>query len=329
MSDKILGKPEPHSDVINKEPKTLLIGYGWVGQFVHRYFTQADYYTPNGGLMLRTIFSNAEPQYQRYERYDKEREKSLTTQYSGEPIIPPVSWDLAFVNTPSPMNKDGSCDTSVVEGAVKQWHKFVKLFVIRSTVVPGTIDKLQKMYPDNLFVMQPEYVGETLGHPLTDPDRQTFVIIGGTKEATKKAAEHWSKVLHAGARIRQTDALTAEFCKYMENCFLATKVIFVNDWARLCRKAGVDYLELREAWLDDPRIGRSHTLAYEENPGFSGKCLPKDLNSIASYARGIGEPLELVEAILEINARMRKNCKNTVPLMPEPWNGNEKQKKEN
>lgn len=312
MSNKILGKPEPHSDVVNRQTKTLLIGYGWVGQFVHRYFTDADFYTPNAGLNLRTKFED--PKFNRFEPFDKDGTKSLRKGYNG--LEETEHWDLAFVNTPTPMNEDGSCDTSFVESAVEQWHEFVTLFIIRSTVVPGTIDKLQKKYPDNFFVMQPEYVGETLGHPMVEPDRQTFVILGGKPLATRLAAKYWSRVLHSGAKIRQVDGITAEFTKYMENCFLATKVIFINDWFRLCEAAGVDYLTLREAWLDDPRVGRSHTFAYEDNPGFSGKCLPKDLNSIVHYARKLGQPLELVEALLEINARMRKDLKNTVPLLP-------------
>lgn len=293
MSNKTLGKPEPHSDVVNKEPKALLIGYGWVGQFVHKYFTQADIWTPSMGLCNRNGDS-----------------------YMAHNQPEPMGWDVAFIGTPTPMQEDGSCDTSMVENAVKQWHNRVHLFIIRSTVVPGTTERLAKTYNTNV-VMQPEYVGETLGHPLVEPRRDPFIILGGDKGSTKLAAEYWARVLHANCRIRQVTALEAEYCKYMENCFLATKVIFVNDWARLCRKTGVDFLALREAWLDDERVGRSHTLPYEDNPGFSGKCLPKDLNSIAYYARHTaGQPLELIEALLEINAKMRENVHNSVPLLP-------------
>ena len=293
MSSKTLGKPEPHSDVINREPKTLLIGYGWVGQFVHKYFTKADIWTPSLGL----VFKDGD-------------------QYVRIPDEQNQHWDLAFIGTPTPMNEDGSCDTSMVENAIREWHDQVDLFIIRSTVVPGTTERLANKYKTRV-AMQPEYVGETLGHPLTEPRRDPFIILGGRKEDTQRAAEHWARVLHANARIRQVTALEAEYCKYMENCFLAAKVIFVNDWARLCRATGVDYLTLREAWLDDERVGRSHTLAYEDNPGFSGKCLPKDLNSIAYYARHTaGQPLELIEALLEINARMRENVTNHVPLLP-------------
>lgn len=317
MKNKTFGKPEPDSDVLNRHPKTLLVGYGWVGQFVHKYFTEADIWTPRRGLLLKKPFK-LDPEddgYAEFEPYRKDGAASLKKGYNG--AEQDERWQVAFISTPTPMAEDGSCDTSMVEAAVERWHEHVDLFIIRSTVAPGTTKRLAEKY-NTQVVMQPEYVGETLGHPLVEPNRQTFIILGGsTKQATRKAAEAWASVLHAGSTIRQTEALTAEYCKYMENCYLATKVIFANDWARLCRATGVDYLELREAWLDDPRIERTHTMAYEKNPGFSGKCLPKDLNAIAHYARAQGEPLRLVEALIDINAEMRAKTPGKTKLKPQ------------
>lgn len=319
MSNK-LGKPESHSDVLNREPKTLLIGFGWVGQFVHKYFTQADIWTPSRGLLLRRITANHLnsypdlPEYGRFEPFDKKGFASLEKGFNGSEQQ--ERWDTAFISVPTPMREDGSCDTSFVEDAVKNWAPFVDLFIIRSTVTPGTTDRLMKKY-NTRIVFQPEYVGETLGHPLAEPARDTFIILGGEKQDTQKAADAWSRVLNANCRLRQTTALTAELCKYMENSFLGIKVLFVNEFRHLAETLGVDFLELREAWLDDPRIGRSHSMAYKENPGFSGKCLPKDLNAITHFARTKAiAPLSLIEAALKINAEMRKDCKNTVPLLP-------------
>lgn len=282
-----LGKPQSHSDVINKHPSTLLIGYGWVGQYVHQYFTEADYYSPSLGLHFNT-----------------------------EIVQTNKRWDIAFVSTPSPMNPDGSCDTTYVERAIKQWSQHVGLFIIRSTVPPGTSERIERKYGVEV-VFQPEYVGETLGHPNTQLSYDQFIILGGSPENTRKAADAWSRVLHPASRIRQVDHLTAELCKYMENSFLATKVIFVNQFRQLAETMGIDFTTLREAWLDDPRIGRSHTFAYKENPGFSGKCLPKDLNAITHYARQKGSPLKIIEQLLEINADMRRNVKTNVKLIPD------------
>lgn len=313
--NKTLGVPQSHSDVLNKEPKVLLIGYGWVGQFVHKYFTKADIWTPSRGLQLRTTYDvDGQSNYTSFEPFEKDGIKSLKKGYNAA-TTEDEKWDVAFISVPTPMKPDGSCDTSMVEEAVKMWRDHVDLFVIRSTVEIGTTDYLREEYKVGV-VMQPEYVGETLGHPNIEVIRDPFIILGGLKHDTQKAAEAWSRVLHANCKIRQTTALTAELCKYMENSFLGIKVLFVNEFRQLAEQIGVDYLELREAWLDDPRIGRSHTLAYKQNPGFSGKCLPKDINAVVKAAKDAGSPLKLMEAALKINAEMRKNCTNTVPLLP-------------
>ncbi len=294
MPSKILGKPESHSDVINREPRTLLLGYGWVGQHVHRYFKNADYFTLDTGLC------------------DKNNNKLIV----NKPRRSGKVWDLAFISVPSPMLPDGSCDTSIVESCVKKWRKFVDLFIIRSTVTPGTTDYLAKRYKVRI-VMQPEYIGETLAHPMLEPSREIFVILGGRPEDTALAAYYWQLVLHPNSRIREVSGKTAEVCKYMENSFLGIKVSFVNEFAAVARKMGIDFNILREAWLDDPRIGRSHTFAYPHNPGFSGKCLPKDINSIVHYSRNVvGRPMKLMESVLKINAEVRKEIATSVPLLP-------------
>lgn len=301
QNKKIVNKS--HSDVLNKEPSCLIIGYGWVGQHINKFFKNAEKYDPKIGLV------NPQGKQLKLPGESPEHYKDALKEYGS-------IWDVAFICVPTPMKKDGSCDTSFVEKAVAQWERWVDLFIIRSTVTPGTTKYLREKYGARV-VFQPEYVGETLGHPLVEPRRDGFLILGGKQKHTNLAAEYWSRVMHADCKIRQTDAKTAELCKYMENSFLATKVMFVNDFAKLARAMGLDYLTLREAWLDDPRINRSHTMAYDRNPGFAGKCLPKDLNSIVHYARNVIEqPLRLIEEVLKYNAKMRENIDTEVDLLP-------------
>jgi UDP-glucose 6-dehydrogenase len=89
----------------------------------------------------------------------------------------------------------------------------------------------------------------------------------------------------------ETDVRTAELAKYMENCFLAAKVAFVNQFYDLAERAGVDYDRLRELFTRDPRVGPSHTQVTAER-GFGGKCLPKDMRSLIAWAGGPpGAPL--------------------------------------
>jgi UDPglucose 6-dehydrogenase len=85
----------------------------------------------------------------------------------------------------------------------------------------------------------------------------------------------------------------------MENCFLATKVAFVNQFFDIASAFDVDYLELRKLWLADPRVGESHTSVTEER-GFRGRCLPKDISAMISGMQAHGGA-PLLEAVRSYN----------------------------
>src|SRR5205807_8423671 len=105
------------------------------------------------------------------------------------------------------------------------------------------------------------------------------------------------------------DARTAEMTKYMENCFLALKVTFCNEFYDIARGMNVDYNELRELWLLDPRIGRSHTFVLPDDRGFGGKCLPKDVAAMVHTGTETGSRPTLLEAMLRANTAMRAEAK--------------------
>jgi UDP-glucose 6-dehydrogenase len=100
-------------------------------------------------------------------------------------------------------------------------------------------------------------------------------------------------------------SLEAEIVKYMENAFLAMKVTFANEFERICARFGADWHTVREGWLLDPRVGRSHSAVHAPRGGYAGRCLPKDLSAITEAARLAGyEPTLLVE-VARANERIR------------------------
>jgi UDPglucose 6-dehydrogenase len=213
--------------------------------------------------------------------------------------------DVVFVSVPTPMNDDGSCNTSIVEEAVA-WIE-APLIILRSTVTPGTTDRLCQQYGKQV-VFQPEYLGETTAHVFGNMAEREFVVLGGTRDATSRAADFYKHYYNAYVRYYFCDALTAEVAKYMENAFYAVKVTFVNEFADIAAAHGVDFNHLREIWLADPRISRDHTFVYPAARGFSGKCLPKDCNAIVHSTRQRGVEPRLMAATLKINEEfMRRN----------------------
>ncbi len=206
--------------------------------------------------------------------------------------------DVAFINVPTPMAPDRTCDTSIVEEVVS-WLE-CPLIIIRSTVAPGTTDRLSVEYKRNL-VFQPEYLGETPAHIFGNMAEREFVVLGGRPELTSRAADFYKHYYNSYVRFYFCDAVTAEVCKYMENAFYAMKVTFVNEFYDIAQAHGVDFNVLREAWLADTRISRDHTFVYPDARGFSGKCLPKDCNAIVQSSLQRGYRPKFMEACLALN----------------------------
>jgi UDPglucose 6-dehydrogenase len=279
---KILGVPQPDDDVVNKEPKVLLIGFGWVGQYCGKYFKTADIYTSNG-----------------WEKKDY------------------AHYDLAIISVPTPMNETtGQCDTVIVEDVVKKFKDDVDYFLIKSTVEIGTTDRLKTTY-DVKIAMSPEYVGETLGHPLLEARRDAFQIIGGDDTTTAAIAGFWRTVLHANAPILVCKAVEAEIIKYCENYWITQRVDYWNDVYDICGTLGGSFDRVREGLVLDPRFSRTHSNVYPNNRGWSGKCLPKDMNGLVHKMREAGLPLTTLEGLIEKNAdKWRANYNNTERLIP-------------
>ncbi len=203
--------------------------------------------------------------------------------------------DVVFVAVPTPEAPDGSCDVTAVEEVVS-W--VTAPMCLKSTVPPGTVDRLMAATGKRIG-FSPEYVGETRWHPWKGIDSHGFVIVGGEKSLCDLVVRAYQEHLGPLVRYYMTDAKTAELCKYMENSFLATKVAFVNQFYDLAQAYGVNYNELREVWLADERIGRSHTIVTDER-GYRGRCLPKDIAAIIQAAKPLGGA-PLLEAVDRYN----------------------------
>jgi UDPglucose 6-dehydrogenase len=211
--------------------------------------------------------------------------------------------DVVFIGVPTAMSDDGSCNTSIVEESVA-WIE-APLIIIRSTVAPGTTDRLREQYHKRV-VFQPEYLGETVGHLFGDMAEREFIVLGGPPADVSAAADFYKNYYNAMVRFYFCDAITAEVTKYMENAFYAVKVTFVNEFYDIAKAHGVDFNVLREAWLADTRISRDHTFVYPDKRGFSGKCLPKDCNAIVQSSIDRGYEPKFMKACLAINQEFQK-----------------------
>lgn len=219
--------------------------------------------------------------------------------------------EVAVICVPTEQLLGGNVDISIVEEAVKALE--TKLIIIKSTIPPGTTEYLSSKY-DKFIAFSPEYIGEGnypiphwegYPHP-TDMEKHMFTILGGPRWITKQAVDVFKPCFGPFHRYLQTDSTTAELVKYMENSYIATKVVFCNEFNEIAKAFGVDYNELRELWLQDKRVTRSHTLISEKR-GFDGKCIPKDTMGIYKASQDKGYDPKFIKEVIDNNWRFKKN----------------------
>ncbi|WP_214756226.1 UDP-glucose/GDP-mannose dehydrogenase family protein [Exiguobacterium sp. s157] len=202
-----------------------------------------------------------------------------------------VDYLVLAVGTPS--KQDGSCDLTFVDAALSEVESKHKI-IIRSTVPPGTTDMLSVMYPAHTFAVVPEFLQE--GRALADVLKPHRVVIGSDDlEMCEELAGIYGRL---GVPIVCTSPVDAEFIKYASNAFLATKISFINDLARLADKAGADITTIAEGMGLDPRIGRSFLNA---GLGYGGSCFPKDMHALLNVANENEVDLPVIRAAMHAN----------------------------
>jgi len=250
-----------------------IVGHGVVGSAVGRFFSR-------------------HPQHE-VKIYDKFQSPHNTAELK----VAVNTCDLVFVCVPTPTGADGmSCDFSAVEECV-EW--ITPPICIRSTIIPGTTDHLASK-TSKAISFSPEYLGEQPDHPWREEGSCGFLIIGGPPTLCDLVAAAYVDFPGVEFKVYRTTARAAELCKYMENCYLATKVAFANQFYDIAAAFGVDFPELRDLWLVDPRIGSSHSSVTGER-GFRGRCLPKDVSALVAAMRPLGGA-PLLDAILKYNS---------------------------
>ncbi len=211
------------------------------------------------------------------------------------------SADIVFICVPTPYEAGRGFDHSYLLDAMATIAGS-KLVVIKSTVLPGTTDELQRRYPQHRLIFNPEFLREASAHDdMAHPDRQ---IVGVTATSAGDASSVLT-VLPAAPFVRVCSAREAEMAKYVANSFLAIKVSFANEVFDLCEHLGIDYATTRDIVAADPRIGASHTDVLADGyRGFAGTCLPKDSKALLDLAARACVPMDVLAAADAVNTRM-------------------------
>jgi len=216
--------------------------------------------------------------------------------------------EFVFIAVGTPPRRRGEADLVFVKQAAKSLAGAMKstvTIVNKSTVPIGTGDIVSRIVSENLqteipftVVSNPEFLREgSAVYDFMHPDRLVF---GSHDGSAAQAVADLYKALKA--RILITDLYTAEMIKYASNAFLATRISFINEIARICERVDADVKVVSEGMGLDRRIG---PLFLDAGIGYGGSCFPKDVKALARMAEAMGYHPELLDAVMEINLDQR------------------------
>ena len=218
--------------------------------------------------------------------------------------------EITFICVGTPSESDGGIDLSYVKEVTIEIAEILKekndwhLVVVKSTVLPGTTRDIvlpllekhsgKKVGKDFGLAMNPEFLREGIAvNDFLRPDR---IVIGTysdkSKEILREAYNEFSCPLF------ETSLSAAEMIKYASNCFLATKISFMNEIGNFCKKLDIDSYEVADGMGLDNRIGRAF---LDSGIGWGGSCFPKDLHALLAWTKKEKEEAKIIESVIEVN----------------------------
>jgi UDPglucose 6-dehydrogenase len=214
-----------------------------------------------------------------------------------------------YVCLPTPMNSDGSSNVRIIESALEEANRYAtdrNIFILKSTVPPGTSRKILLGKPNIQMVFSPEFLTEA--NYILDFKNCNRVIFGGPESLADRCVS-FAKETFPNKEYITTDFETAEMIKYFINNFLTVKVAFANEMKQVCDATGISYDDVKNIALLDKRIGPSHLSVPgpDGELGFGGTCFPKDINAMITYSTNKGVDCKILRSAWTKNLDIREN----------------------
>ena len=218
---------------------------------------------------------------------------------------------VIFLALPTPPGADGAADLKYILGVADDLGKLIKeykVIVDKSTVPVGTADKVREAIARNCkcefdVVSNPEFLREGVAvEDFMKPDR---VVIGTESEQARKImGDLFAPFVRQGNPVIYMDEKSAELTKYAANSFLATKISFMNEIARLCELLDADVDMVRRGIGGDERIGRRFLFP---GIGYGGSCFPKDVQALVRSAAEVKYDFKILNAVMDVNEKQKLN----------------------
>ena len=201
-----------------------------------------------------------------------------------------------FICLPTP-TIEGKCDTTAIRECIKQIEGIRQnpIYIIRSTVIPGTADAIMDELGMDRVISNPEFLSEATAEK--DAKHPDMIVIGGRSDQCLREVKGIYEARFKYISPLLTNNVTAEMVKYTFNTFFALKVVFANEIFDICQKNKANYSVIKDLLTNHKWGSGNHfEVYYKGERGVRGKCLPKDLEAFQTYSQSW-----LLKAAQEIN----------------------------
>lgn len=268
--------------------KIGFIGQGWIGK------NYADNFESRGFSVIR---------YALEDEYVENKDRI-------------AGCDIVFIAVPTPSTSNGF-DYSIVNEMISLVGAG-KIAIIKSTIIPGTTEKIQKKYQNRFIMHSPEFLREvTARHDADSPDRNVIGIPYDNKVFKEKAAQVM-QILPKAPFQAICSSKAAELVKYGGNNFLFFKVLFINMLYDMSEHYDCDWGLVKQIVMADPRIGESHmNPVHKSGRGAGGHCFIKDFSAFAEMHRELNDKLgdEVLNALKNKNIDLLKKSNKDLDLL--------------
>lgn len=219
----------------------------------------------------------------------------------------PRNMDYIFVCVPTPMGEDGAIDSSIIESVVTYLlANTIGTIIIKSTITPEIVKK----FWDTRVVYNPEFLTEkSANEDFVNP----FMHIFGGHPAYTQSVEQLYKFysICKPCPTYHMTTIEASFVKYGINNFLASKVLWFNQFYDIVQNENANYARIINAITTDSRVGKSHTTVpgYDGKRGYGGSCFPKDTFAFVKYAKTLKNDFSILEKVIMENNKYRSKYK--------------------
>jgi len=224
--------------------------------------------------------------------------------YEGSRIENVLDTDCVFICVPTDRAANDDCDTAIVDRVVAELAQaeYTGLVSIKSTVIPGTTDRLQAQYPGLRMSMVPEFLRAKSALADFVYNHDLLVVGCYNKDDTDLLIEIHGSFPENIARVTPTEA---EVIKYFNNVHHAMSVTFANITYDVCNKLGANYMNVYKAITKRDCINPAYLMANPNMRGYGGHCLPKDTSAWNNLIKKLKLPYTLIQSVIDDNEKIK------------------------